>query len=114
MTSATLQRICTVSASTKRAEKVVGAQKYTAAATYLTGLRITPLDPVDPELRATLDLQTPAELLQTTVNGAPDIIEGDVLVVASREYPIRSVAQRAAVTSGAGAFLELVIEELKR
>jgi hypothetical protein len=112
MTSATLRRIASLSVSTKRA--VVTGQKRAAATTYLTGLKATPLDPVDPEVRATLDLQTPHEVLQTTINGAPDIREGDILVVGSIEYPIRSVAEHTAVSSGAGAFVELIVEDLKR
>lgn len=112
MPSLTMRRIASVSASTKRA--VVSGQKRAAATTHLTGLSITPLQPVDPELRATLDLNTPHELLKTTINDAPDIVPGDVLVVGSAEYPIRSVAEWPGVSSGAGAHLELIVEDLKR
>lgn len=112
MPGKTLLRIASVSASTKRA--VVTDLKRAAATTYLSGLKILPLEPLDPELRATLNLQTPHELLQTTINGSPDILEGDILVVGSAEYPIRSVAEHPALSSGVGAFLELIVEDLKR
>jgi len=112
MPSMTMRRVASVSASTKRA--VVSGQKRAAATTYLTGLSITPLQPVDPELRATLDLNTPHELLKTTINGAPDILAGDLLTVGSADYPIRSVAEWPAVSSGAGQHLELIVEDLKR
>lgn len=112
MTGKTLLRIASVTAATKRA--VLTGQKRAAATTFLTSLKITPLDPVDPEVRVTLNLNTPHELLQTTINGSPDILEGDILVVGSKEYPIRSVAEHPAVSSGVGAFVELIIEDLKR
>jgi hypothetical protein len=112
MPTMTMSRIASVTATTKRA--VATGQKRAAASAYLTGLTITPLQPVDPELRATLDLSTPHELLRTTINDAPDILAGDVLVVGSVEYPIRSVAEWPAVSSGAGAHLELIVEDLKR
>ena len=112
MTSVTLKRVTTVTVSTKRA--VVTDLKRAAATTYLTGLYAAPLDPVDPGLKATLELNTPHELLQTTINGSPDILAGDILVVGSSEYPILSVAEHAAVTSGSGAYVELIVEDLKR
>ena len=112
MTTATMRRIASVSVSTKRA--ILTGQKRAAATTYLTGLKATPLTPIDPSVRATLDLNTPHELLRTSVNDAPDIQEGDLLVSGSNEYPIRSVAEYPAVSSGLGAFVELIVEDLKR
>lgn len=111
MPSLTMRRVASVSASTKRA--VVTGQKRAAATTHLTGLSITPFSPVDPELQRTMALNTPYELLQTTINGAPDIVEGDVLVVGSKEYSIRSVANWPAVSSGHGEHLEVIVEEDK-
>ena len=52
--------MCTVDASTKRTTK--GEPTL-----VLTGLKCTPLDPVDPDLRRRLALETPNELLQTFV-----------------------------------------------
>jgi hypothetical protein len=112
MTTATMLRIASTLVSTKRA--VVTDLKRAAATTYLTGIYATPLTPVDPELRATLELNTPHELLRTSINGAPDIREGDLLVVGSNQYPIRSAAQYPAVSSTLGTYMELIVEDLKR
>lgn len=58
MNSRGFTRRATISATTKRTKK----GEPTA---HLTGLTCTPLDPVDPETRRRLALETPHELLQT-------------------------------------------------
>lgn len=58
------RRLATVTASTKRPPAVVSGKRGTPT-TLLTGLKCTPLDPVDPEVRQRLGLNTPHELLQT-------------------------------------------------
>lgn len=109
------ERLSTVSASTKRAS--VSSGKRGTPTTNLSGLSITPLDAADPavrgELQERLGLETPFALLQTFVNGSPDIREGDVLVVGSSEYPIRAVTDWAAGAS-APAYLRLIVEDLRR
>jgi hypothetical protein len=107
--SASFQKLASLTASTKRATMSSG--KRAAPTQHLTGLKVHPLDPVDPELRQRLALDTPHELLQTFVEGNPDIVEGDVLTVAGEDYPIRSVADW---TFGADVYRHLVIENLKR
>jgi len=54
-----IKRLLRVTATTKRKK-----------AAKLTGIKCMPLDPVDPELRKRLDLDTPHELLQTVVDGS--------------------------------------------
>ena len=103
-------RAATVEASTKRSPALVSGKRGTPA-TYLASIRVTPLDPVDPEMRERLALNTPHELLQTFVDGDWDIAEGDVLVVAGAEYPVRSAAEWLWRGS---MFVHLVLEELKR
>lgn len=105
-----MERFLTVTASTKRSPALAGGKRGAPVA-HLTSLRCTPLDPVDPELRQRVALNTPHELLQTFVAGALDVVEGDLLVVGAAEYPIRSCAEWA---WGAGKFLHLVLEDLKR
>lgn len=105
-----MDRFLTVTASTKRAPAVSASKRGTPAA-YLTSVRCTPLDPVDPELRQRLALNTPHELLQTFVEEGNDIVQGDILVVGSNEYPVRSCGEW--VWRGA-TFLALVVEDLKR
>lgn len=107
--SASFQKMASVTASTKRA--TLSAGKRSSPSTHLNNLKIFPLDPVDPELRQRLALDTPHELLQTFVEGNPDIVEGDVLSVAGEDYPIRSVADWK---FGTDTYRALVLENLKR
>ena len=100
----------TVTASTKRSP-APSSGKRGVPTTWLSSLQCTPLDPVDPETRQRLAINTPHELLQTFVDAGLDIIEGDILVVDSEEYPIRSAAQW---TWRGSEFVHLIIEELKR
>lgn len=109
--SSSFARLATVTASTKRNPAVGADGKRGAPVTQIASLTCTPLDPVDPELKARMQLDTPHELLTTYVDGDLDIRQGDYLVVSSREYPIRSVADwewRGSV------YLVLVLEDLKR
>lgn len=103
-------RLATVAASTKRPPVVSGGKRGTPAA-YLSDIRVTPLDPVDPETRQRLALQTPHELLQTFAQGGLDILEGDLLVVDGVEYPVRSAAEWLWRSS---EYVHLIVEELKR
>lgn len=59
-------RIAIVEAETKRSPAVAGGKRGPAS-TYLTGLYCTPIDPVDPEARRRLAIDTPYELKQTFV-----------------------------------------------
>jgi hypothetical protein len=63
-----MRRMLTVTASTKRSPAIVGGKRG-APATKLASIQCTPLDPVDPELRQRLALNTPHELLQSFVDG---------------------------------------------
>lgn len=56
--------------STKRQPALVDGKRG-APATLLTGVRCTPLDPIQvtPEIRERLDLRTPHEALETFVDG---------------------------------------------
>lgn len=107
-----ISKLATVTATTKRSPAIASGKRGAPAAN-LTGVSCTPLDPVDPELRERIALETPHELLQTFVVGSLDIDEGDLLVVSSVEYPIRAVAEWAADTSGSGAYMHLILEDLK-
>lgn len=104
-----MKRFLTVTASTKRAPAISSGKRGTPV-TQVTSLRCTPLDPVDPELRQRLALNTPHELLQT-FTAETAIAQGDLLVVSGVEYPIRSCAEW--VWRGT-TFRHLVVEDLKR
>jgi hypothetical protein len=101
--------ILTKIASTKRAPVISGGRRG-AAVTHLTGIHISPLDPVTAEIALRVATKAPHELLQCFVEGAADVREGDVLVVDGQEYPIRSCADWEWRKS---KYLHLVLENIK-
>ena len=101
----------TVTASTKRPPAKSGGKRG-APAENVASLSCTPLDPVDSELRARLGLQASMELLQTFVQSGVDIVEGDLLVVGSTEYPVRAVGEWTWPLDSADT-LHIIIEDLK-
>ncbi len=109
MSSIGFTRRMTVSASTKREPAVVDGI-IGDPVENVASMVCTPLDPVDPELRKRLALDTPHELLQTFTEET-DIVEGDILVVSAVEYPVKSVANWTEFRGD--TFLHLIIEELK-
>jgi len=111
VTGKSFARAANVTASTKRPPDISGGKRGTPA-TNIESLSCTPLDPINPELRQRLGLDTPHELLQTFVDTALDIKEGDILVVSSVDYPIRAVGDWA-TTASMPAYKWLVVEDLK-
>lgn len=69
--SVAFRRMARVTATTKRSPTLSGTGTRGAMTTLLTGLHCTPLDPVDPELRSRLKLNTPHELLETYLDADP-------------------------------------------
>ena len=110
MTTPAFDNMASVTASTKR-PPAVSSGKRGAPVENVASLSCTPLDPVDPELRQRLGLDTPHELLQTFVDDGVDIVEGDILVVSSTEYPIKAVGSW---TWQSTSYVHLVLEDLKR
>lgn len=102
-------RLARVTASTKRA--VISGGKKGAPATLISSLVCSPLDPASAEIEQRFQVKTPYSLLQTFVDGALDIQEGDLLAVGGKDYPVRSVAEW---TWHGSRYLHLVIEDLKR
>lgn len=84
-------RLATVTASTKRSAGIVSG-KESGYTTEIAALKCLPLDPVDPNVSLGVAGLAFHELLQTAIDGGLDIVEGDLLVVATVEYPIRAVA----------------------
>ena len=110
--TASFARMATVTASTKRNPGVnLGTGLRSGPVENLTGLKVLPLMPLDAQIALRMDIATPHEKLQTFVEGAPDIKEGDVLVVAAVDYPINSVADWP---YHGDTCLLLVVEQLKR
>lgn len=88
---ASFARMATVTASTKRSSGVSSGLEG-AYAEEIASLKCLPLDPVTPELMLGIEGLAFHEVLQTTVEGGLDIVEGDILIVDYYKYPIRSVA----------------------
>lgn len=89
-------RMAVVTASTKRPPSLSGSKRGVPV-TYLPFFRCLPLDTAEQQrvrelaARLGMGLDAPLDILQTMVDGAEDIKEGDVLVVDTKEYPIRAV-----------------------
>jgi len=89
-------RLATVTASTKRPPALLNGKRGEPE-TEIATLSCTPLDPAEDQkardlaLRLRQVLDGPFELLNTFVDASLDIVEGDVLVVAGVEYPVRGV-----------------------
>ena len=83
-------KMATVTASTKRVGAIVGGL-VPAPSAHIGSLKCLPLDPVSPEVAQGVEGLSFREILQTSVEASLDIVEGDILVVGSTEYPIRAV-----------------------
>lgn len=117
MSSASFRRMATVAFTTKRSPAMSASGRGEPAA-HLTSdaLRCLPLDPADSQqardlaFRLRQETNAPIELLQTYVDADLDILEGDVLVVGGREYPVRNVGDW---TWRGSSFLALLVEDIK-
>ena len=110
MSSLSFLDMATVTASIKRSPAPVSGNRG-APAEVIASIVCTPLDPIDGELRIRLALDTPYELLQTFFETTETIIEGDILVVDTNEYPIRSVEDWP---RGSVVTYHCVLEDLKK
>lgn len=92
--SISFSRLATVTCSTKR-KPVIADGRSGSPATNLSGLKCVPIHPLsDPdEFAQTFQLNTLVNLKETFIQGNPDIVSGDILVVGSAEYPIRIVQE---------------------
>lgn len=79
----------------------------------LSGLKCTPLAPISAETRNRLVLDTPTALYEAHLQGNPDIINGDRLVIGSKKYPIRAVEHYTWIPT-VDVRVRLVVEELKK
>lgn len=88
--SSAFRKFATVTCATKRLAPIDAGGKREEASLHLVGLRCTPLDPVDEEIRREAELSKPFQALQTFLEGDLDIREKDVLVVGDVEYVVRA------------------------
>ena len=103
--------MATVTGSTKRTP-AVSSGKFGVAVENIASLKCFPLDPVSAEIATRMGLDTPLELLQTFVEGGLDIVEGDILTVAGKDYPIKAVSDWLWREDNAN-YLRLILEQLK-
>lgn len=82
--------LASVSASTKRSGGIASGLEASYAES-IASLKCLPLDPVSADVIQRIPTLSFMEALQTAVEGGLDIVEGDLLVVNSTEYPIRAV-----------------------
>jgi len=82
--------LTTISGATLRKGGIVSGLE-TDPVVQVAYLRCLPLDPVNPELSIGIEGLGFHELLQTTLSGTIDIVEGDILVVEAGSYPIRAI-----------------------
>ena len=112
MTDATFDLLSTTIASTKR-PPAVSSGKRGSPATNLARISCIPLMPIDAQLQERLHLDGALKLWQTFVQADLDILEGDLLVIGSTEYPIRAVEEWPWRGPSGKDRLLIVVEELK-
>lgn len=98
-------------ASTKRDPAAVSGI-IGAKVENLASIAIIPLAPLDQQVRQLLGLTAVAGELWQTFTRETDIREGDVLVVASVDYPVRAVGDWPWRPTGADRVV-VVVEETK-
>ena len=89
---ASFDKLAVVTASTKRSAGIVDGLE-TGYVESIASLKCLPLDPIDPDLKLGIEGLGWRETLQTATQGDLDIVEGDLFVVGSAEYPVRAVAE---------------------
>lgn len=89
---ASFDQLASVTASTKRGGGYDANGLEVAYTEEIASLACLPLDPVDPNVSLGIEGLGWHETLQTACQGGLDIVEGDLLVVAGIEYPVRAVA----------------------
>jgi len=103
--------LASITASTKRRGAIVAGLEP-GFAENIASLKCLPLDPVTPELAQGIEVQSFRELLQTSVEGGLDILEGDLFIVGSNEYPIRAVSEWTWPPDGTD-YMTLILEDRK-
>ena len=104
MSDASFAFLATVTAGTKRASPTTG---YAA---NLSNLACYPLAPITAETQQRLELNTPHTKKETFFQDSPDIRKGDILVIATVEYPVVAVESWA---FNGDTRLLVVVEDLR-
>ncbi len=104
--------MASVTASTKRSPAPDANGIVTAPVAHLASVAIFPLAPMDDQVRQLLGMTAIAGEIWQTFTRETDIKEGDVLTVASVEYPVRAVGDWPWRPTGADRVV-VAIEEIK-
>jgi hypothetical protein len=107
MASISFRLMATATYATKRNATTSGVT--TKAASKLTGVKGTPLMPVTPEIIERYQIQSPRQTFVVYVEGTLDILNGDILVFESVDYPVRGIGPWPTDK----AFLETIVEVVK-
>lgn len=111
--SASFRRMMVVDASTQRPPATPGGKRGTPVE-YLLYLKCTPVDPVSPETKLRMGLNSPYAVWQTFVDSDVDIVAGDVMVIEGASYPVRLVADWPWAVGTADRFKVVMLEELRK
>lgn len=106
MTDASFATMTTVTASTERATLTGG---YAA---YLSGLKCTPVAPVDAETRTRLALETPNIIWEVHLQDNPDIGAGDKFVIGAVKYYVKTTEPYTWLPSS-DTRIRVILEDLR-
>ncbi|MCI0363684.1 MAG: hypothetical protein L0219_07355 [Phycisphaerales bacterium] len=112
MTTSSFARLATKTCSIKRLQPVID-KKRGEATPILVGLRCTPLDPLDGEIRETLTLTKPYKARMTFIEGDHQLVETDVLVMDGTEYAIRASEPMDWPLGGGVRTTRVIVEETR-
>ena len=112
MADKTFTLMASTTASTKRRAVADGNELFQAPAASISSLSCTPIDALDPEIAIHAGLTgVPFTAFQTFVQSGLDIVAGDVLVVGSQEYYIRSIEPYEWTPDSNAVYMRLVLEK---
>lgn len=111
MTSPAFAQMATQTAGTKRPPALSDGKRGAPASTGLS-LAITPLDPIDAEVRERFALEGGVVLMHCfhESDTQVDIQEKDILTIGSDEYPIKAVGE---YEYDDYYFYEIIVEDIK-
>lgn len=106
-TSPSFSRIATVTGTVKR--NTGSGTTYAAATATGTTVYILPLMPVSPEIVLLYTISSPRESYVTYCQGAPNLIEGDVLTVSTVDHRVKAAGPWPTDNS----YYEIILERIK-
>ena len=112
MADKTFTLMASTTASTERRANADANEFFQAPVENIASLACTPVDALDPEIAIHAGLiGAPFTAFQVFVQSGLDIIAGDVLVVGSQDYYIRSIEPYEWTPDSAAVYMRLVLEK---